>query len=167
MSDTGFSVRKYELRIGPKIASQNPISRARTGTLLWMSSLIIPLCVALMAGFAILTVWALFFLRRETLPSAYYLVMNGLHILLVATLTIGVRPDRSEQIPRVHAVFRWWWCNLHPWFGTTGRIHVEDPDQCAKSAVGHADRQWLERGGGAGIRLLCGGWQVKTKTICV
>jgi hypothetical protein len=55
-----------------------------------MSSLIIPLCVALMAGFAILTVWALFFLRRETLPSAYYLVMNGLHILLVATLTIGV-----------------------------------------------------------------------------
>jgi hypothetical protein len=55
-----------------------------------MSSLIIPLCVSLMVGFAILTVWALFSLRRETLPAAYYLVMNGLHILLVATLTIGV-----------------------------------------------------------------------------
>jgi hypothetical protein len=55
-----------------------------------MSSLIIPLCVSLMVGFTILTVWALFSLRRETLPAAYYLVMNGLHILLVATLTIGV-----------------------------------------------------------------------------
>jgi hypothetical protein len=55
-----------------------------------MSSLIIPLCVSLMVGFAILTVWALFSLRRETLPAAYYLVMNGLHILLVAALTIGV-----------------------------------------------------------------------------
>jgi hypothetical protein len=58
--------------------------------MLKMSSLIIPLCVSLMAGFAILTVWALFSLRRETLPAAYYLVMNGLHVLLVATLTLGV-----------------------------------------------------------------------------
>jgi hypothetical protein len=55
-----------------------------------MSSLIIPMCVALMIGFAILSVWALFSLRRETLPAAYYLCMNGLHILLVATLTLGV-----------------------------------------------------------------------------
>jgi hypothetical protein len=58
--------------------------------MLEMSSLIIPLCISLMVGFAILTVWALFSLRRETLPAAYYLVMNGLHILLVATLTLGV-----------------------------------------------------------------------------
>jgi hypothetical protein len=55
-----------------------------------MSSLIIPMCVALMIGFAILSVWALFSLRRETLPAAYYIVMNGLHILLIATLTLGV-----------------------------------------------------------------------------
>jgi hypothetical protein len=58
--------------------------------MLEMSSLIIPLCISLMVGFAILTVWALFSLRRETLPAAYYLVMNGLHVLLVATLTLGV-----------------------------------------------------------------------------
>jgi hypothetical protein len=55
-----------------------------------MSSLIIPMCVALMIGFAILSVWALFSLRCETLPAAYYIVMNGLHILLIATLTLGV-----------------------------------------------------------------------------
>jgi hypothetical protein len=55
-----------------------------------MSSLIIPLCIALMIGFAILSVWALLSLRRETLPAAYYIVLNGLHILLVATLTLGV-----------------------------------------------------------------------------
>jgi hypothetical protein len=55
-----------------------------------MSSLIIPLCIALMVGFAILAVWALFSLRRETLPAAFYICMNGLHILLVATLTLGV-----------------------------------------------------------------------------
>jgi hypothetical protein len=48
------------------------------------------MCIALMIGFAILTLWALFSIRRETLPAAYYLVMNGLHILLVATLTLGV-----------------------------------------------------------------------------
>ena len=55
-----------------------------------MSSLIIPMCIALMIGFAILSVWALFSLRRQTLPAAYYIVMNGLHLLLVATLTLGV-----------------------------------------------------------------------------
>ena len=55
-----------------------------------MSSLIIPMCIALMIGFALLSLWALFSLRRETLPTAYYLCLNGLHILLVATLTLGV-----------------------------------------------------------------------------
>ena len=43
-----------------------------------------------MIGFAILSVWALVSLRRETLPAAYYMAMNGLHVLLVATLTLGV-----------------------------------------------------------------------------
>jgi hypothetical protein len=55
-----------------------------------MSSLIIPMCIALMVGFAILSVWALLSLRRQTLPAAYYLAMNGLHVLLIATLTLGV-----------------------------------------------------------------------------
>jgi hypothetical protein len=55
-----------------------------------MSALIVPLCVALMIGFAVLTLWALASLRRDSLPAAYFVCLNGLHVLLVVTLALGV-----------------------------------------------------------------------------